>query len=39
MALPAMLVVSAKIYEIKKKCGSDREKIKELLKKEYNIEV
>lgn len=32
-------LVDAKIYEIKKKCGSDREKIKELLKKEYNIEV
>lgn len=30
-------LVDAKIYEIKKKCGNDREKIKALLKHEYNI--
>lgn len=30
-------LVDAKIYEIKKKCGNDREKIKALLKDDYNI--
>lgn len=30
-------LVDAKIYEIKKKCGNDREKIKALLKLDYNI--
>lgn len=31
------ILVDAKIYEIKKKCGNDREKIKALLKDDYNI--
>lgn len=32
-------LVDAKIFEIKKKCGDDPEKIKELLKSEYNISI
>lgn len=32
-------LVDAKIFEIKKKCGNDREKIKSLLKSEYNITI
>ena len=30
-------LVDAKIYEIKKVCGNDKEKIREYLRKEYNI--
>lgn len=30
-------LVDAKVYEIKKQCGNDREKIKALLKHDYNI--
>ncbi len=30
-------LVDAKIYEIKKACGNDREKIKEYLQKNYNV--
>lgn len=30
-------LVDAKVYEIKKHCGNDREKIKALLKQDYNI--
>lgn len=30
-------LVDAKIYEIKKKCGNDKEKIKACLREEYNI--
>ena len=32
-------LVDAKIFEIKKACGNDPEKIKQYLKKEYNIEL
>lgn len=32
-------LVDAKIFEIKKKCGEDKEKIRELLRTEYNISV
>lgn len=32
-------LVDAKIFEIKKKCGNDPEKIKELLRSEYNISI
>lgn len=32
-------LVDAKIYEIKKACGTDKEKIKAYLKKEYSIEI
>lgn len=32
-------LVDAKIFEIKKKCGCDPEKIKELLRTEYNISI
>jgi len=32
-------LVDAKIFEIKKKCGNDPEKIKELLRTEYNISI
>ena len=32
-------LVDAKIYEIKKACGTDMIKIKEYLKKEYSIEI
>lgn len=31
--------VDAKVYEIKKVCGKDKEKIREYLKKEYNINL
>lgn len=33
------MLVDAKIYEVKKACGNDKEKIKEYLAKEYNIKV
>lgn len=32
-------LVDAKVYEIKKACGNDREKIRALLKKKYGIDV
>lgn len=32
-------LVDAKVYEIKKTCGNDREKIRTLLKEEYGIET
>ena len=32
-------LVDAKVYEIKKVCGTDKEKIKAYLKKEYQIEI
>lgn len=32
-------LVDAKIFEIKKKCGNDRNKIKALLESEYNIKI
>lgn len=32
-------LVDAKIYEIKKRCGNDRDKIKEYIKDNYNIEL
>lgn len=32
-------LVDAKIYEIKKVCGNDKEKIREYLRKEYNINL
>lgn len=32
-------LVDAKIYEIKKVCGNDKERIREYLKKEYNINL
>jgi hypothetical protein len=32
-------LVDAKIFEIKKACGTDREKIKEYIKKEYGMEL
>jgi glycosyltransferase involved in cell wall biosynthesis len=32
-------LVDTKIYEIKKACGKDKEKIKDYLKKEYSIEI
>lgn len=32
-------LVDAKIYEIKKACGTDKTKIKEYLKKEYSLEI
>lgn len=33
------MLVDAKIYEIKKVCGTDREKIKEYIKLNYNISI
>jgi glycosyltransferase involved in cell wall biosynthesis len=32
-------LVDAKIYEIKKACGTDKEKIKEYIRREYGLEV
>ena len=32
-------LVDAKIFEIKKCCGNDKDKIKEYIKKNYNIEL
>jgi hypothetical protein len=32
-------LVDAKIYEIKKACGTDKVKIKEYIRKEYGLEV
>ena len=32
-------LVDAKIWEIKKACGTDKKKIKEFMKKEYSIEL
>ena len=32
-------LVDAKVYEVKKACGTDKEKIKEMLRKEYGIVI
>lgn len=32
-------LVDAKIYEIKKECGTDKEKIKEYIRKEYRLDI
>jgi len=33
------ILVDAKIYEIKKACGNDKEKIKSYINQNYNIEI
>ena len=32
-------LVDAKIFEVKKACGNDKEKIREFLKDNYNIDI
>ena len=32
-------MVDAKVYEIRKQCGDDREKIRRVLREEYNVEI
>ncbi|MCF0173316.1 MAG: glycosyltransferase family 2 protein, partial [Bacteroidales bacterium] len=33
------MLVDAKVYEVKKACGSDKEKIKAYLREHYNIGI